>query len=92
MHTRYRMFVHLADSTKQGHNKVLLRIVVTNVVVLATTAFVLHVELENISCFSVSTTSLKRLGNINLIRCLFFHGFTGCDSVLLCRQIEVNCI
>ena len=74
------MFVYLTDPTKQEHNKVLFRIFDTNVVVLATAVFRLHVELENTSGVSLTTTSLMRLGQINPTHCLFFHGFTDCDK------------
>ena len=86
-----RVFLHLKDMTKQGHRKMVIRTVDTDVLVLAVSVYKqLQEEMEelwvdfgtrkNRKFFPIHKT-LENIGECKARALPFFHAFTGCDQV-----------
>ena len=86
-----RVFLHLKDMTKQGHRKMVIRTVDTDVLVLAVSVYEqLQEEMEelwvdfgarkNRKFFPIHKT-LEHIGECKARALPFFHAFTGCDQV-----------
>ncbi|XP_063543982.1 uncharacterized protein LOC134754187 isoform X2 [Cydia strobilella] len=91
-----RMMVHVADAVAQGHTKIMLRTVDTDVVVLAVACISQLPELQELwvhigtgknhqflSCHAIAAS----LGPERTEVLPFFHAFSGCDTVsFLCGK------
>ncbi len=84
-----RMFVHVADAINNGYNKILIRSVDTDVVVLAVVAAV-KLDLEELWVAFGTAKSFRHIPAHEIARSLgpskstalpMFHAYTGCDTV-----------
>ena len=86
-----RVFLHVKDMTQQGHTKMVIRTVDTDVLVLAVSVYEqLQEEMEelrvdfgagkNRKFFPIYGT-LEHIGECKARGFPFFHAFTGCDEV-----------
>ena len=86
-----RVFLHVKDMTQQGHTKMVIRTVDTDVLVLAVSVYEqLQKEMEelwvdfgagkNRKFFPIHET-LEHIGECKARGFPFFHAFTGCDEV-----------
>ena len=86
-----RVFLHVKDMTQQGHTKMVIRTVDTDVLVLAVSVYEqLQEEMgelwvdfgagKNTKFFPIHET-LEHIGECKARAFPFFHAFTGCDQV-----------
>lgn len=84
-----RMFVHVADAVNKGYNKILIRSVDTDVVVLAVAAAA-KLDVEELWIAFGTAKSFRHIPAHEIARSLgpskstalpVFHAYTGCDTV-----------
>ena len=85
-----RMFLHVAHAVQEGHRKIMIRTVDTDVVVLAISCCQRLAQLEELWVAFGTGRNLRYLASHELSKALgqdrslalpFFHAFSGCDTV-----------
>ena len=93
-----RVFLHVNDMSLQGHTKITIRTVDTDVLVIAISVFArLHCQLEELWIdfgtgkhrqFFPIHLIVSDIGRSKALGIPFFHAFTGCDQVSYMSQVS----
>ena len=84
-----RLLLHVADMARAGHERIAIRTVDSNVVILAN-AMLHHLNINELWILFGSGKSYRylpihlyvaKIGNSKVEALLFFHAITGCDTV-----------